>query len=178
LPILIERCQKILNNKISSKQFTDAKQLRNEILGKFSELFATDGFLLEDQGLLDYYEVNFNHAFQCFRITILRPELKELEKLESESVEIKEETGTLQTLFIEQEIIDTVGLLPQEKLTLLNQLWCFIRLLPEAERDTLILYYVDGHTQDAIAAITGVDVRTVRNRKNSGINKIKNQMED
>jgi len=178
LPILLGRCQKILVNKISNQKFSDATQLRHEILGKFSELFATDCWLSEEQDLLDYYEVRFNHAFQSLRINNIRTESKDLEKKYSESVEVKEEKGALQDYFKEHDLIDKVELLPQEKLALLNQIWCFISVLPEVERNSLILYYADGLTQDAIATITGVTERTVRNRLNQGINTIKNKMED
>ena len=177
LPILLERCRKILTNKVSNRQFSDAIQLRREILGKFSELFATD-WLSEDQDLLDYYEVNFNHAFQCLRINNIRPELKDLEKKFSGSVEIKEETGELHRRLVEHEVADKAKLLPLEKKALLDQLWCFIRTLPEKQQKTLMLFYIDGHTQEVIATMTNVDVRTVRNRLKSGISTLQDKMED
>ncbi|VAW71871.1 hypothetical protein MNBD_GAMMA12-1805 [hydrothermal vent metagenome] len=178
LPILLERCKQTLGRKISNQKFADVEQFRCEILGEFSELFAIDGWLSDDNRLLDYYEVNFNHAFQSFYLTKIKLESKDLEKISSESINIKEENGTLQQYFIEYEMIDKVRLLSQEKQELLEQLWCFIRLLPEEERDSLILYYVYGHTQDAIAIIAGVTERTVRNRLKRGIDTIKTKMED
>lgn len=177
LPILLERCRKILASKISNQKFPDAKQLRCEILGKFSEFFATD-WLSEDQDLLDYYEVNFNHAFQCLRINNIRSELKDLEKTSSGSVEIKEETGELNRRLVEHEVADKAKLLPLEKKALLDQLWCFIRTLPEKQQKTLMLFYIDGHTQEVIATMTDVDVRTVRNRLKSGISILQDKMED
>lgn len=177
LHLLLDRCKDILANKISKSRFPDAMQLRLEILGKFSELIATD-CLTENQELLDYYEVNFNHAFQCFRINNIRSETKELEKKSSESVEIKEETGELHRRFVEHEVADKAKLLPHEKIILLDQLWCFIRTLPEEQQITLMLFYIDGYTQEAIAAMTDVTDRTVRKRLRSAENSLQDKIED
>jgi len=176
LYILLGRCKHILTNKISGG-LSGVEQLRQDVLGQFSELFASE-YLIKNSEVLDYYEVNFNHAFRCFRITNIRSEIKGIEKKFSESIEIKEETGELYRHCIDHEMADKIKLLSHEKKVLLDQLWCFIRILPEEQKTTLMLLYIDGYTQEAVADMTNVTVRTVRNRKNSGINALKEKLED
>jgi hypothetical protein len=68
--ILVSRVQSILWSKVDDQQYDHAFHLREEILGELIELIARDR---SEQGtMLDYYEVNFNHAFKCLRVSYLR----------------------------------------------------------------------------------------------------------
>jgi len=78
LVALLERCHAILNKKVDG-DLPNAIMLRKQILNDFAALFAVDGSPDDKLGL-DYFEVRFNHAFQRFRISRLRPVLALLEK--------------------------------------------------------------------------------------------------
>ena len=73
LPLLLARCEAILNNKIDS-EMPGAVELREDILGDLAELFAIDG-TEDDDHKLDFFEIRFNMAFSTFRITRVRQAL-------------------------------------------------------------------------------------------------------
>ena len=73
LPRLLSRCEAILQVKVADYEFPDAGSVREEILGDFSVLLASDGHG-ENPDLLDFYEIHFNQAFRAFRLDRLRVE--------------------------------------------------------------------------------------------------------
>jgi len=68
--ILTLRVESILRSKVDDQHYDRAEILQEEILGKIVELIAVERN--EPGTKLDYYEVNFNHAFKCLRISYLR----------------------------------------------------------------------------------------------------------
>lgn len=73
LPVLLARCEANLIVKVPDDQLPEAATVREDILGEFSELFASDG-TGKDPDELDFYECKFNRAFRFFRIDVVRRE--------------------------------------------------------------------------------------------------------
>ena len=67
LPRLLSRCDAILQVKVADYEFPDAESVREEILGDFSVVLASDGHG-ENPDVLDFYEIHFNQAFRAFRL--------------------------------------------------------------------------------------------------------------
>jgi hypothetical protein len=67
MPHLLARCENLLRAKIPDNSFPNAPELREDILGDFSLLFAEDGSI-ENSDELDFYECRFFRAFLVFRI--------------------------------------------------------------------------------------------------------------
>ncbi len=72
LPILLSRCQAILNRKVSDS-VPNAEHVREEVLCELGVLFAAEAGS-EPPNELDYYEVRFNDAFRTIRCLVLRRE--------------------------------------------------------------------------------------------------------
>ena len=72
-PVLINRCKAILQVKILDNALPTAANVREEVLGQFGELFATDG-TEENRDDLDWFECRFNQAFRAFYIDLVRSE--------------------------------------------------------------------------------------------------------
>ena len=71
LPPLLARCEAMLIRKIPDRSRPNAIDIREEILGEFSVLFAEDGSG-ENPDQLDFFECRFNRAFRYFRIDFMR----------------------------------------------------------------------------------------------------------
>lgn len=69
LPVLLSRCERTLMKRIPDSHIAAAADLRDEILGQFSVLFAIDGSDSDDHEL-DFYECRFNLAFRKFWIAL------------------------------------------------------------------------------------------------------------
>src|ERR1041384_7698722 len=61
LPPLLRRCESILISKIS-QDLPNVDEIREEVLGQLSELFAADGGG-DNPNKLDFFEARFNLAF-------------------------------------------------------------------------------------------------------------------
>ena len=70
---LLQRCEAILTHKIPDSGFANAAFLREEVLGIFAELLASDG-CGGNPDELDYFECKFNAAFRSLRIDLQRSE--------------------------------------------------------------------------------------------------------
>jgi DNA-directed RNA polymerase specialized sigma24 family protein len=81
LEALLFRCERILNARLPDGSRPDAPDLREEILGRFGEMFAIDGED-EDRGYLDFFECKFNAAFKALRISVLRKATVRSERVE------------------------------------------------------------------------------------------------
>lgn len=73
---LLQRCEAILTHKLPDSAFTNAAYLREEVLGIFGEVLASDG-CANNPDELDYFECKFNGAFRSLRIDLLRSEGKQ-----------------------------------------------------------------------------------------------------
>ena len=74
--VLLQRCEAILKHKLPDSGFTNAAYLREEVLGNFAQLLASDG-CGNNPNELDYFECKFNSAFRSLRIDLLRSEGKQ-----------------------------------------------------------------------------------------------------
>jgi len=72
MPRLLDRCDSILKKKLPTDAADNWDDVRAEILGDFSVLFAEDGS--DEKQTLDFFECRFNLAFRTFRIPYIRNE--------------------------------------------------------------------------------------------------------
>ncbi len=169
-PILLTRCEKMLLAKIQDNELSNAAYVREEVLGQFSELFATDG-TEENRDRLDYFECRFNLAFRAFYKDLIRSErtrLKRFRPLPSqadapESHTHKEIPARLIEALQSPEKTDSAALL--------KEIYEAIDTLPDDEREAVILCHVMGYKIESrnpdevtVATICKVSGRTIRNR--------------
>ncbi|MFC7694450.1 hypothetical protein ACFQY5_38630 [Paeniroseomonas aquatica] len=74
LPVLLGRCEAILDTKISDL-LPNAAQLRDEVLSDLCELLLTDG-AGDQPDELDFYECKFNLAFRTLRLDVIERQLR------------------------------------------------------------------------------------------------------
>lgn len=72
LSSLLKRCDAILKKKLPTDEAGDWEDVRAEVLGDFSLLFAEDDS--NEKQTLDFFECRFNLAFRTFRIPYVRKE--------------------------------------------------------------------------------------------------------
>lgn len=165
MPLLLARCEAILNAKITGS-ISGAVQLRKDILGDFSELFAIDGSA-EDEHELDFYEICFNLAFASFRITRLRPALA-YENSRKDWPEPSDEIELIDEE-LDNEVVARISDLkgdatnPEDRV-FRKQVYDAIINLPPDQRKAVVLVHLLGYTREAAAGICKVDERTIRNR--------------
>jgi hypothetical protein len=172
LSALLERCHAILNKKVDG-DIPNAVMLRKQILNDFGALFAIDGSA-EDKLELDYFEVRFNHAFQNFRITRLRPVFALLEK----EIELPEASGETVESELDNEVLARLATLhgdtssPEDRV-FRNQVVRAINALPSDEREALVLVHYFGFKiesedpdETTAATLCRVRGRTIQNRLN------------
>ncbi len=168
LPILLQRCEGTLATAVSN-QLPDAAYLREEILGQFSELFATDG-VGDNPDELDFFEVRFNSAFKTLRIDLLRKE----DRTHANQVPVPDtQEGDLTSddeLFVRMS--DAFRAPPtQESYLAVKRIKEAIAKLPRDERRAVVLCHVLGYDEESedptkitAATLCGVTGRTIRNR--------------
>ncbi len=175
LPVLLTRCEKTLERKIFSS-LPAADELREDILGQFAELLASDGQgdILDE---LDYYECKFNSAFQTFWIDCVR---KVGHPGQFAAVESEEE---LDELLADEEslkrISDVLHNDTPETRRRMQQLLEAIEALPQKERDAVVLVHIMGFKEESndldeetAATKCNCTGRTIRNRLASAAAKL------
>jgi hypothetical protein len=168
LPVLLARCEANLTVKIPDGRLPNALDIRETILGEFSEMFADEGSG-ESAGELDYYECKFNRAFSTLRIDILRRERPRLQyvvaaPLEADEAEADEEAlarvcrslqvpSSAETSVYMREVLDAIEALPPD------------------DRDAVMLVRVMGYKEESedpweetAATRCKCTGRTIRNR--------------
>ncbi len=172
LPVLLRRCESNLMSKIS-KDLPRAEEIREEILGRFAELFAADG-IEESANELDFFEVHFNQAFKTFRIDILREEQRKATVLGQSKIPASfEEAG--ETISDDEFFVKLSKEFhaepSQEREFVLSEIKCAINDLPAEERDAVVLCCLLGYEQESkdptkrtAATICGVTGKTIYNR--------------
>ena len=170
LPRLLSRCEAILRVKISDEEFPDSESLREEILGEFSEMFASDG-TGENPDELDFYEIRFNRAFRTFRLDRVKAErnrVNNLMDLPEPSMEDGEKNydDVLARLSREMQVPATL-----ESAVFQRELWKAIKALPTDECGAFVLcnildYKVESQDPNQVTAATlcNCSGRTIRNR--------------
>ena len=171
LPILLRRCESNLLSKISN-DLPRAEEIREEILGQFSEMFAVDG--IDDQNNeLDFFEVHFNEAFMTLRIDILRKE-RTKEKVRGQSyipTFSDDADSASDDEFFERLSKEFHAPASQEHDLILRRIKKAIDGLPEEERRAVVLCHILGYEQASedpkkrtAATICGVTGKTIHNR--------------
>jgi hypothetical protein len=169
LPSLLARCEAMLISKISDSRPNGA-EIRGEILGEFSVLFAEDGSG-ENPDELDFFECRFNRAFRFFRISFLRrPSTRamlleaSLHDNEGEDSPVDEESIARNFSEFQQPATQLSGVFRDE---LLNA----IKSLPPDERRAVVLCHMLGYkaesedpSETTAATLCRVTGRTIRNR--------------
>ncbi|HMO11131.1 MAG TPA: sigma factor-like helix-turn-helix DNA-binding protein [Actinotalea sp.] len=174
LTILFQRCEQKLQAAIPDGRKANAAHLRDEVLGRFGELIAED-CSGESDGLLDYYECRFNHAFQTLRLTLLRSERNATKR----KVELPAENGD-DALQPDDErmawLSDAFATPPDQEAALASQearrdLCGALDALPPDDRAAVVLHFLLGFDIESVdanratvATICGVTGRTIRTR--------------
>lgn len=170
LPVLLGRCETNLLIKVPDGQIPGAASLRQDILGAFSELFASDG-RGDNPNELDFYECRFNRAFKFFRIDMVRGEIARLRTIAQMPVPDEDgEPGTHDEVFA--RVSEAFHSQPtQERELVLSELHDAILELPADEQVAVILVHALGYQEESddpatVTAATLCDCtgRTIRNR--------------
>ena len=184
LPVLLARCEANLIVKVPDGQLPEAATVREDILGEFSEMFASDG-TGKNPDELDFYECKFNRAFRFFRIDIVRRETGRLKHLaptpdpdeEGEPEPHDEVFARVSEAFRSQAT--------QNDDVFRSELHDAILELPPDERDAVILVHALGYREESddpgeVTAATRCDCtgRTIRNRLTRAATKLARFKED
>lgn len=184
LPVLLARCEANLIVKVPDGQLPEAATVREDILGEFSELFASDGAGM-DPDELDFYECKFNRAFRFFRIDVIRRETGRLKHVAQ--MPEPDEDGEPEP---HDEIFARVSEAfrspaTQDSSVFRSELHGAILELPPDERDAVILVHALGYQEESDdpgeeTAATRCDCtgRTIRNRLTRAATKLARFKED
>lgn len=182
LSVLLKRCEKTLKGKIFNS-LPAADELREDILGAFAELLASDGAGdVPDE--LDFYECRFNLAFRTFWIDYAKREVVQLGRFTA--VETEEE---LDEAIADEECLKDISDslhhdTPEARLRM-QQLLEAIDTLPKKERDAVVLVCIMGFKEESqnldeetAASKCKCTGRTIRNRLASAAAKLTRFQED
>ena len=184
LPVLLGRCEANLLVKIPDGRLPDAGSIREEVLGKFSELFASDGSG-DRPDELDFYECRFNLAFRAFRVDVVRGEEARQEYVarmpeprDDEPPDAYEDVFARITEAFQSPAT-------QDSRYLWEQLIEAIKELPANERDAVILVHIMGYKEESMdpeeetaATRCNCEGRTIRNRLTRAAAKLSRFKED
>ena len=167
----MSRCEARLKRAIPDGSRTDAGSLRDEVMFKFNLLFARVGSN-EDSTALDYYEVNFNQAFQFLWWKQVRND-NARKKIFVDIGQEKDEEGRP----LDQENmlakLSEAARSParQDDYVYLMQVGKFLTTLSPEERETVRLVLIEGYTIESddpdevtAARILGVGRRAINKR--------------
>ncbi len=166
--LLVRRCAANLSATVSS-DLAGAVELREDIVGQFLELIATDG-TEKDKLKLDFFEVRFHRAFQKLRIDAVRKHLTR-----SRVERPREHVERLSTPPSHERDIEVD----------LSRISEHLDVLTQDERTAIGLKYLKGlpeHSRDpnkpTISKLMGVSDRMVRNYLKSAKDKLRAAMEE
>jgi DNA-directed RNA polymerase specialized sigma24 family protein len=177
LPRLGERCAQLLKRRVSDTNLFDAADLREEMVASLYGLFVDDLWNPED-GVLDYFEIHFNHAFATLRAGIIRKTLAASAPLDSldEPADEDEAPAELADLSPDTDIV-----LSAEN----EELHRLIQALPFAEQQAIVWKYFYGLKTEStdpaertVASVCGVSGSEIRARLRSAYARLKNRMEE
>lgn len=170
LPVLLGRCEAILKTTILESK-PGASEMREEVLGKFTEVLAR-GCIGKRPEELDFYECKFNRAFKTLRFDVVRRERKRI----GQTVEVPPGDDGDEVVLSEEEglaLLSEAGRTPatQEQSARLNEVKEAIEALPSDERTALVLCRVYGYKAESTdpneitaAVLCECTGRTIRNR--------------
>lgn len=169
--LFMSRCEARLKRAIPDGSRTDAADLRDEVMFKFNVMFARVG-TNEDATALDYYEVSFNQAFQYLWWKQVRKDnarkkiLVDIGQEKDEDGRPLDEENTLAKL---SEAARSPA--RQDNFVYLAQVGKFLATLSPADRETIRLVLIEGHTIESddpdevtAAKILGVGRRAINKR--------------
>jgi hypothetical protein len=181
---LLSRCEANLKVKIPNGDFANAPDLREEVLGQLSEMFAVDG--AQDADELDYFEIRFFSALRALRVDVIRAEAnrqKRIAPLPPDTDEGEDEEGNDEIFSRIAKAFQTPA--TQQSTMQLQDLHAAIQDLPEEEKRAVLLvhvmeYKVESSDSEEVTAATlcGCSGRTIRNRLASAAAKLKQFKED
>jgi DNA-directed RNA polymerase specialized sigma24 family protein len=186
LSLLLARCAVNLLHTVLESEVDSARELREDILGDFAELFAIDGSLA-DKHHLDFFEARFNLAFRSFRITRVRPAL-ERQNMEMFLAEDGEELPA-SDVGVDDHVLNRLAAMQSahdnpEKQLFRKQIHDAIKALPRHERNAVVLCRLMGFKEESedpreqtAATLCGVTGRTIRNRLTRALAKLSNLKE-
>lgn len=169
LPRLLGRCEAILRKKMPTSAKGDWEDVREEILGDFSVLFAEDGS--DEKQTLDFFECRFNLAFRNFRIPYIEDENVRIRK----HVSIPTRTEEISEAADEKFLSDLAERLrerhPIVDLDLRETILDALDMLPPDQCKAIVLFYYHGlpiESEDpavtSVASACGVTGRAIRYR--------------
>lgn len=184
LPVLLARCEANLIIKVPDGQLPEAATVREDILGEFSELFASDG-AGTDPNELDFYECKFNRAFRFFRIDVVRRETGRLKHV-AQMPEPDEDGDPVPHDEVFARVSEAFrSPATQDGHVFRSELHDAILELPPDERDAVILVHALGYQEESDdpgeeTAATRCDCtgRTIRNRLTRAATKLARFKED
>ncbi len=171
LPILLGRCEERLKAKIPDS-VPQAEQLREEVLGELSLLFAKDA-ASDASGELDFYECKFDKAFMTLRFDVLDKEANKTAR------RVPLSDGSTRSDEGESEGRECVPEVPATQSERLDQEE-LLNMLPLDERKAVILCDIMGYRdespdpdEETAATLCGVSGRTIRSRLKRGREQLK-----
>lgn len=145
LPFM-DRCEARLKRAIPDDSRPDAAGIRQEIMQDFGALFARVG-TNHDSTALDYYEVNFNHAFQTLRFKRLRREDTRAKVFVNLSEETDDEGNPVDAENVLARLSDAArSPAQQENYVYLVEIAKFLKTLSPEDRETVRLVLIEGYT--------------------------------
>jgi RNA polymerase sigma factor (sigma-70 family) len=180
LPRLGERCAELLKRRVPDSNAFDAADVREDILSALYGLFVDDQWSPAD-GVLDYYEVHFNHAFSTLRNGIVRKALASSAPLDPLDEPLDGDDD-------EAPPADFADLSPDADLLQCAQkaeLHRMIQALPPDERQAVVWTYLYGlkvesidPAEKTVAHLCGVSGSEIRSRLRSAYARLKKRMEE
>lgn len=170
LPVLQERCRRILKNRIWDGIVPDADGLRDEILCEFTALFVED-YSNPDHNKLDYYECRFNSAFLTFRLDRLNKAENYFDNFKDPPKPQSEGDGISDDDALALASTESWQLPEQEGDVMSRALYEAIYALPPDIRKAVVLCKVQGFSEESkdqhkttAATLCSCSGRTIRNR--------------
>jgi hypothetical protein len=165
------RCEARLRRAILDGGRADAAGIREEIMQDFNLLFARVG-TNHDATALDYYEVNFNHAFLTLRFKRLRKEDNRRKVLVDIAQEKDEDGKPLDDESVLAKLSQAVHKpTQQDNYVYLTQIGKFLATLSPEDRETVRLVLIERYTIESddpdevtAAKLLGVGRRAINKR--------------
>jgi RNA polymerase sigma factor (sigma-70 family) len=185
LNVLFERCEAILNSKITVDDVENAEEVREEILGDFSVLFAEDETEFDRSNRLDFFECRFNRAFLTFRIPYIergREHSETIRPMPQERGDPDHQSDDDILSYVAEAFRTPAN---QENYVLQNAVRRAVRALPVDEQRAVVLRYFYGLPEESekpsvtsVASVCGVTGRTIRYRLERALAKLSRQLDD
>lgn len=165
------RCEARLKKAIPDGGRADAAGIREEIMQDFNLLFARIG-TNHDATVIDYYEVNFNHAFQTLRFKRLRKDDSRRKVIVDIGGELDEDGKPLDDESVLAKLSQAVHKpTQQDTYVYLTQIGKFLTTLSPEDRETVRLVLIERYTiqsddpdEVTAAKLLGVGRRAINKR--------------